>query len=122
MSDRPDRDSDRNEKTAPVQRYGRIPWDLHVRAWGAYAAKYGKYQSAERIAERGGFDVNELDVFLPGWRDELTAYAQLAAARERIAALEAEIGILTAAYRTGELRFSASGRAPAPPNREDGDR
>lgn len=46
----------------------RIPWATHEAAWRAYAAKYGRQQSAERIAERGGFGVVELDMFAPGWR------------------------------------------------------
>jgi hypothetical protein len=42
----------------------RIPWDIHVRAWQAYAAfGYGD-QSAERIAERGGFGYGELVMLL----------------------------------------------------------
>lgn len=59
------------EKRAPVQRYhGKtIPWRVHGLAWEAYAKKYGSSQSAERIAERGGFGVGEMDEFLPGWRE-----------------------------------------------------
>lgn len=75
-----------DERIAPVQGYSAgIPWSLHLRAWDAYAAKYGKYQSAERIAERAGFSVGELDMFVPGWRDEVS----------EIAKLEAEVARLT---------------------------
>jgi len=39
---------------------GTIAWVEHVEAWCRYAAQYGDLQSAERIAERGGFSWNEL--------------------------------------------------------------
>jgi phosphopantothenate-cysteine ligase len=58
------------EKRAPVQSdiapnglprpSGTVAWNEHQKAWDAYAKKYGKVQSAERIAERGGFGWNEL--------------------------------------------------------------
>lgn len=56
-------------KTAPVQggKRGpevRIPWDIHVRAWQVYAACGHRDQSAERIAERGGFGYGELVMLL----------------------------------------------------------
>lgn len=77
-----------DEKRAPVQGYSAgIPWLLHLRVWDAYAAKYGRDQSPERIAERGGFGVYELDTFVPSWREEVDEIARM---RERIAALEAE--------------------------------
>ncbi len=53
-------------RTAPVQVErgvafpARIPWHFHERAWGAYAAAGHGDQSAERLAERGGFGVYEL--------------------------------------------------------------
>jgi hypothetical protein len=58
-------------RRAPVQRYHdkTIPWRVHGLAWEAYAKKYGRAQSAERLAERGGFGIGEMDEFLPGWRD-----------------------------------------------------
>lgn len=50
---------------APVQApQGTISWEEHVEAHCAYTARYGKRQSAERIAERGGFGLNELRMFL----------------------------------------------------------
>lgn len=39
---------------------GTIAWAEHIEAYGHYAAKYGRSQSAERIAERGGFSYREL--------------------------------------------------------------
>jgi len=58
------------ERRAPVQGYhGKtIPWRVHGLAWEAYARKYPG-QDAEKIASRGGFAVQEMDAFLPGWRD-----------------------------------------------------
>jgi hypothetical protein len=37
-----------------------------MRAWEAYAAIHGRAQSAERIAERGGFGYRELQALLAG--------------------------------------------------------
>lgn len=49
--------------TPDVRSAGTIAWQEHVEAWTAYAARYSG-QSAERIAERGGFDYQELLQFL----------------------------------------------------------
>lgn len=60
-----------DERRAPVQadwhprhpKYrpgGSVSWEEHAEAWRAYAARYGYQQSAERIAERGGFSRWEL--------------------------------------------------------------
>jgi hypothetical protein len=45
-----------------------VPWHIGAEAWAAYAKKYGKNQSAERIADRGGFGEDEMNMFRPGWR------------------------------------------------------
>ena len=42
---------------------GTITWEEHLRAWNGYAARYPQ-QSAERVAERGGFSYGELVMFL----------------------------------------------------------
>lgn len=54
-------------RRAPVQRShsldkpeGSISWAEHVEAWMGYARRYGTEQSAQRIAERGGFSYWEL--------------------------------------------------------------
>ena len=39
---------------------GTIAWAEHLTAWTVYARKYGNDQSAERLAERGGFGYDEL--------------------------------------------------------------
>ncbi len=58
-------------KRAPVQankQYqrsaGTISWQEHIEAFACYSARYGNDQSAERIAERGGFCYGELVLFL----------------------------------------------------------
>lgn len=65
----------------------RIPWALAAKAWSVYAVRYGG-QSLERINERGGFHVDELDEFVPGWREEVSeiaaAKAQLSQMREAL--------------------------------------
>lgn len=43
---------------------GSIEWEEHLLAWTGYVAKYSGSQSAERIAERGGFGYDELVAFL----------------------------------------------------------
>lgn len=40
--------------------YGTIAWAEHLEAYGTYSGRYGKSQSAERLAERGGFAYWEL--------------------------------------------------------------
>lgn len=64
------------QRRAPVQGNYRLPrgvpgaapgtveWAEHVEAWEAYAKRYGRDQSAERIAERTGFGYRELTTFL----------------------------------------------------------
>lgn len=58
-------------KRAPVQGNrklgkgpGTISWAEHLEAFNAYALKYGRDHSAERIAERAGFCYGELVTFL----------------------------------------------------------
>lgn len=46
-----------------------VPWSIAEAAWDVYAARYGREQSVERLAERGGFGWGEMDMFLPGWRE-----------------------------------------------------
>lgn len=46
-----------------------IPWSLAEKAYEVYSSKYGTSQSLERLAERGGFGLGELDEFVPGWRE-----------------------------------------------------
>lgn len=39
---------------------GTISWDEHLEAYENYAKRYGRDQTAERLAERGGFSWYEL--------------------------------------------------------------
>lgn len=39
---------------------GTITWEEHLEAYADYAKRYGTSQSAERLAERGGFGYDEL--------------------------------------------------------------
>lgn len=51
-----------------------IPWSLAERAYEGYARRYpasAASQSLERIVERGGFGLGELDEYIPGWREEI---------------------------------------------------
>lgn len=62
-------------RRAPVQRSypkdgdighgpGTISWAEHLLAWSGYDAAYRSGQTAERMAERGGFSYGELEMFL----------------------------------------------------------
>jgi hypothetical protein len=43
---------------------GTIAWAEHLEAFERYATQHGREQSAERIAARGGFGINELRILL----------------------------------------------------------
>ena len=63
-------------RRAPVQGCpghpaGTIPWAVHEAAWRGYAAAGHGSQSAERIAERGGFSYLELQYALAGRYNDL---------------------------------------------------
>lgn len=77
------------ERTAPVQGWGeRIPWWLHLKCYEGYCKEFGPQKSLVEGECRGGFGVNELDRWVPGWRDELSGRTallrELAAARSLI--------------------------------------
>jgi hypothetical protein len=61
----PIQSSDKNTKPHPT----RIPWAIADLAYSVYSARYGRSQSLEHLAERGGFGANEMDLFLPDWRE-----------------------------------------------------
>ncbi len=48
----------------PEHHHGWISWAEHVEAWEVYAKRYGREQTAERLAERGGFSYAELCQYL----------------------------------------------------------
>lgn len=71
------------ERLASVQGYSAgIPWAMHLRAYDAYCKLYGKQQALIEGHCRGGFGVNELDMFIPGWREELSELHRLRADRD----------------------------------------
>lgn len=43
---------------------GTISWEEHLEVFEAYAKRYGRSQSAERLAERGGFAHSEVRMLL----------------------------------------------------------
>ncbi len=63
------------ERRAPVQGFSAgIPWSMHLRAYTAYVKRYGKQEALLDLENkncRGGFSIQELDEFIPGWRREL---------------------------------------------------
>jgi hypothetical protein len=52
-----------------------VPWYIADRAWRAYDAEYRCGQTAERLFQRGGFAISELDAFYPEWRTAAAATA-----------------------------------------------
>lgn len=74
---------DGRPKIAPVQGYAQgIPWSLHLKAYNAYCKKYGPQEALIDLARRGcrgGFGTGELDMFVPGWRDEVEELGRLRA-------------------------------------------
>lgn len=67
-----------------------IPWGIAEKAYSIYAAKYGRNQSLERLAERGGFHPEEMDMLYPAWRAESSEIVRLTA---QVATLTRERGI-----------------------------
>lgn len=56
-----------------------IPWSVAEKAYEKYSALYGTSQSLTRLAERGGFHINELDALYPDWRKETSEIERLQA-------------------------------------------
>lgn len=59
-----------------------VPWEIADLAWSVYSATYGREQTLERLAERGGFYPGEMDTFLPDWRERCDSRAELRAILE----------------------------------------
>ncbi len=82
-------------KIAPVQGYASgIPWSMHLRAYDVYCKKFGPQKALIDLEGRncrGGFGTNELDDFIPGWREELSELNNVIAERDRLKALVAEL-------------------------------
>lgn len=79
---------DGTPKIAPVQGFvAGIPWSLQLEAYDAYSKKWCSQTALidlDRRGCRGGFGTEELDGFVPGWRDKV---GEIAALRARIAEL-----------------------------------
>jgi hypothetical protein len=65
-----------HERMFPVQGGPQISWSTAEQAYEVYSHCYGREQTLERLAERGGFWVNEVELFLrvrqqpqARWRD-----------------------------------------------------
>lgn len=60
----------------PLQQYGggSIPWEVAEIAYREYARRYGTSQSMERLAQRSGFSIGEMDMFYPDWRDAVDIF------------------------------------------------
>ncbi len=56
---------------APVVGCGFVPWAIYYEAWQAYDLEWKSGQTAERLAQRGGFHPSEMDGFRPDWREFL---------------------------------------------------
>jgi hypothetical protein len=76
-----------------------VPWAVAEKAWAAYSTLYGRDQSVERMAERGGFTWGEMDELFPGWKDATDAWKKLE--QERNVAV-ADLSAVVNAWRTGE--------------------
>lgn len=61
----------------------RVPWNVAELAYSVYAGRYGRGQSLERLAERGGFAPSEMDMFVPDWREQCDTIVRQAAEIER---------------------------------------
>jgi hypothetical protein len=81
-----------DERRAPVQGYAPgIPWSMHLRAYAGYCKRHGEQKALLDLEGRncrGGFGVEELDEYIPGWREELSELQQ---AKRRITELEAQL-------------------------------
>jgi hypothetical protein len=61
-------------KGTDVVRY--IPESVAKKAWEVWDREYQTNQTLQRTKERGGFSINEMDMFYPEWRTELPEYKQ----------------------------------------------
>lgn len=68
-----------------------IPWSVAELAYSVYSSRYGDSQSLEQLAERQGFGPEEMDDFLPDWRERCN---EIAALREQLASKDALISRL----------------------------
>lgn len=80
-----------------------IPWSVAERAYGAYLLRWGKGQSLETIADRGGFYWGEMDTLYPEWRRKASEFAELnAQLTEALEHLQTLVGSYDGVYFHGE--------------------
>ena len=60
----PDHRSENRYRSPWVKPAGTVTWAEHLESFEVYAKRYGREQSAERLAERGGFGYYEMAGFL----------------------------------------------------------
>ena len=94
----------------PIQRGPSVPWSEAERAYVTYAQHFGTSQSLQRLAERGGFDVQEFVCLWMGHADQMHCKEQhswpnfesiqlrtdLTAAQNLIAELESDLSTYAA--------------------------
>ena len=51
-----------------------VAWCVAEKAYSVYVGRFGRSQSLETLAERGGFSAGEMDMFYPEWRDAESEY------------------------------------------------
>lgn len=61
-----------------------IPWEVADLAYSVYSNLYGRDQSLERMAERGGFGAKEMDELLPDWRERCDLIVKLREENEHL--------------------------------------
>jgi hypothetical protein len=80
---------------APVQGYRRgIPWSMHLDAYDAYVKGWSRQDALidyNGRGCRGGFGTEELDQFIPGWREKVSEIEALRAEVDRLKSVEAEL-------------------------------
>lgn len=72
----------KSPRTFPIQGAARVPWEVAEQAYIGYVKMCGSCQTLERLGERGGFGVEEMDEFYPEWRSTTRRIADLQARAE----------------------------------------
>lgn len=94
-----------------------VPWVVAERAWARYSQLYGRDQSVEHLAQRGGFSWGEMDDLFPGWRGAVDEWVnlrrQLADAQRDASANAHEVESLRASLRQVERERDEARRALA---------
>ncbi len=94
-------------KRAPVQGWpAGIPWELHLEAYAAYCKRWSPQPALIDLEGRncrGGFSTDELDEFVPGWRERVSEITALRAECERLRSALGRLVEQFNAYRAGWL-------------------